>query len=251
MSMGYQAGKVSETGNVRQVNEDRVLLQQTVCGKRRVLLAAVADGMGGLSHGERASASVTELLLAWWEETIERAGAVPEIERVSSALDFLLEEANRKIMRLASADGSRMGTTLSLVFLSDKRLLMKQIGDSRIYLFDKKQIVQLTKDQTWCQQEVDAGRMTEALKEVHEKRHMLVNALGVKEEFYIEGDVRELKKGQRLLLCSDGYYSYLFGNGVYKGLLGFGNPQALLERSVEKIMEGTAEDNLSAVLVVI
>lgn len=238
---------LTDTGNVRTKNEDSML----VCGKKfkkmQALLAVVADGMGGLSHGEQASRYVTENLRQWWEIEIEGEEKPPDIDRVSDTLGFVIEKIQAGLCSQAQQQRTNMGTTLSLIFILGDLYITKQIGDSRIYLLDKKHHYQLTKDQTWCQQEVDAGRMSAAEAAVHKKRHVLINALGVKEGFFVQGGRGQLHKKQRILLCSDGYYTYLEPKELYRN---FGRSlNRTLECSGKRIKKGAAEDNFTAILI--
>jgi len=75
---------------------------------------------------------------------------------------------------------------------------------------------------------------------------VLSNAIGAKEEFYLESSSGRVKHGEKVLLCTDGYYSYL----VQKELAGWGkSPQRRLELSKQRILKERAEDNLSAILI--
>ncbi len=238
---------LTDTGNVRTRNEDRML----VCRKKLkgvlLLLAAVADGMGGLSHGEQASSYVTEKLRQWWEMEIEEKEIPPDINRISDTLGFVIEKIQAGLCGRAQQQHTNMGTTLSLIFILGDAYIIKQVGDSRIYLLDKKHHYQLTKDQTWCQQEVDAGRMSAAEVAVHKKRHVLTNALGIKEGFFVQGMQGQFHKKQRILLCSDGYYTYLEPKELYRH---FGcSLKRALERSGRRIKKGAAEDNFTAILI--
>lgn len=238
---------LTDTGNVREKNEDSMLLCEKEFGETQVLLAAVADGMGGLSYGERASRYVTDYLRRWWDEEIEGKTVPPKIDHISDMLGFVIEKMQSKLRQQAKQQHTNMGTTLSLIFIVGESYIIKQVGDSRIYLLSGKHCCQITKDQTWCQQEVDAGRMDAAQALVHEKRHVLTNALGVGEGFFVQGISGQLYKRQRVLLCSDGYYTYLQPEELYRH---FGRSlKRSLECSGERIKRGRAEDNYTAILI--
>lgn len=238
---------ITDTGNVRKKNEDRMLVCRRSFGKTEALLAAVADGMGGFSHGEQASGYVTDSLRQWWEAEIQTLSEAPELDGIGDRLSFLLEKLQAQLRRYIEEQHTNMGTTLSMVFILGGDFVVRQVGDSRIYLLDRKHCYQLTKDQTWCQQEIDAGRMSPQEAAVHKKRHVLTNALGAGPEFFIRGFRGQLHRGQRLLLCSDGYYAYLEPKELYRR---FGRSLSrALAQSGERIRRGAAEDNFTAVLV--
>lgn len=238
---------ITDTGNVRKSNEDSMLVCQKKFGRTEVLLAAVADGMGGLSRGKEASQYVINSLRQWWEREIQPLSKVPELNYISDLLGFLLEKLQQQMKKRSKSQHMDMGTTLSMIFILGSDFVIYQVGDSRIYLLDKKHCYQLTKDQTWCQQEVDAGRMSPQDAAVHQKRHILINALGVGNDFFVRGFKGQLHRKQRLLLCSDGYYTYLKPEELYRK---FGRSLArALEQSSKRIRSGRAEDNFTAILI--
>lgn len=238
---------LTDTGNVRLGNEDSMLVCEKKFKKTQALLAVVADGMGGLSHGEQASSYVTENLKQWWELEIGGEEIPPDIDHINDTLGFVIEKIQTGLCSQAQQQHTNMGTTLSLIFILGDAYIIKQVGDSRIYLIDKRHHYQLTKDQTWCQLEVDAGRMSAAEAAVHKKRHVLINALGIKEGFFVQGTRGQLHKKQRVLLCSDGYYAYLEPKELYKHF--WRSLSRALEHSGKRIKKGAAEDNFTAILI--
>lgn len=246
--MKYQVAAISETGNVRKKNEDSILVCRRMFHKKEALLAVVADGMGGLYHGEWASSYVTNALQMWWNEKILPLPVEPELESLCDMLGFVLEKIHAGIREEMKRQQCSMGTTVSLVFLCGNRYVIYQVGDSRIYRISGRNIIQLTKDQTWCQEEYDAGRLAWAELSSHKKSHVLTNAMGAKEDFYSIFTVGQVKHGQRLLLCSDGYYHYLLEKELYRTFFQR-NITRLLEHSADRIQKGAAEDNFSAILI--
>lgn len=242
--MAYKIGVISHAGNVRKKNEDSVLIRYRRTKQTEILLAAVADGMGGLACGERASRCAALLLNRWWENGKGLEAA--ELSSVRDELGFLVEQIHQSILQEAAERHIVMGTTLSLFFLRNRSYFILQAGDSRIYLIHGKRFFQLTEDQTWCREQVRAGKMNTIELEHHPNRHVLSNAIGAKEEFYLESSSGRLKHGEKILLCTDGYYSYL----EQKELAGWGKPpQRRLELSKQRILKERAEDNLSAILI--
>ncbi len=246
--MEYKVAAVTDVGNVRETNEDSLLVCRKLFNKKEALLAVVADGMGGLSHGEWASQFLTKSLQEWWTEVILPIEKELDIEMVKDMIGFVIDKIHKGILVQMETCGAKMGTTLSLLFLYDKEYFIYQIGDSRVYLIFGRQITQLTKDQTWCQREYDEGRLTTQEMRKSKKKHVLTNALGIKAQFYSTVTAGTVKKGQRFLICSDGYYTYLEEKELYRKLFR-NNLSETLEKSVERIRKGKAEDNLSAILI--
>lgn len=248
--MEYKVAAVTDVGNVRQKNEDSLLVCRKMFQKKEAILAVIADGMGGLSHGEWTSKFLTDSLQEWWNKEILPIQTEPNINIVRDMLGFVIENIHKGIRTQMEKYHTNMGTTLSLLFLYDRKYIIYQVGDSRVYLISKKKLIQLTKDQTWCQMEYDAGRMTKEEMQINKKRHVLTNALGSKEQFYTKISIGQVKKGERLLLCSDGYYTYLDEKELYYKPFQR-NITKILEQSAERIRKERAEDNFSAILIAI
>ena len=172
----------------------------------------------------------------------------PDIDSLCDTLGFVIEKLHEGIRMEMQRVNSKIGTTLSLVFLFADEYIIYQVGDSRVYLIDGKALYQLTTDQTWCQEEYDAGRLTRTQMLTHSKRHVLTNAMGIKDEFYSRFVSGRVKKRQRLLLCTDGYYAYLDEEELYRRPF-HNDIKEVLEQSADRIREGKAEDNFSAVLI--
>lgn len=246
--MGCKLAAITEIGNVRRKNEDSLLICRKQFHKKEIVLAAVADGMGGLSYGDRASRMTTDMLQEWWNSVMLPMENEPDLMIVEDMLRFLIENIHTRVREEMECIHTQMGTTLSLLFLYDTDYIIYQVGDSRVYLLDGKNGYQLTKDQTWCQEEYEAGRLTEEEMLTHEKRHVLTNAIGRKKEFYSRSLRGRVKKGQRFLICSDGYYTYLDIRELVKK--SFQNDlQKVLNQSADRISKGEAADNFTAVLI--
>lgn len=244
--MYYKIGAATDRGHVRSVNEDRVLACQGVSTSGPCALLCVADGMGGLSRGERASGMIVAMLHEWWKAYLKKEALSPD--DISRELDDVICQVHRKIFLEAYQNRTETGTTLSLLFLYGTHYFYKQIGDSRIYIGKNRSVRQITVDQTWCNARLEEGVMT--LEEInrHPLRHALCNALGASEELQIVTGKGYVQRGSNFLLCSDGFY-----NGV-KGIIEQNKwrtslrPQKTVDGMMEKILRGDARDNASAIL---
>ena len=247
-ALRYEVGYVTHPGNRRPVNQDSLLIRRGSVDGREFLLLAVADGMGGMARGEEASGLATRRLDQWWTEQLPEL-VTPKLrwEAVESSLRVVVESINWTLYSTAQA-GERSGTTLTLLFLYQGAYRIFQVGDSRAYLLRKGKLHQLTRDQTYCRREIEAGRMTEAEAAEHPMRHVLVSTLGVTSEYTLEVTAGELPSGGAILLCSDGFYQELPPDwpGPAREKLAV---QPLLEEAASLILQGTAEDNLTALLV--
>lgn len=184
--LGYAAQSVA--GRVRDHNEDALLCRPALG------LWAVADGMGGHSCGEVASAIALE--------TLERelAAGLP--------LEVAVHGANRAVLEAAAGlDDERrgMGTTLVAVRFQGSDFELAWVGDSRAYRIDAAGIHQISRDHSWVQALVDAGQMTPAEARVDARRNVITQCLGRDDQELEVGLLNgSLQPGELLLLCSDG-----------------------------------------------
>lgn len=160
-------------------------------------LYAVSDGMGGEELGEMAS----------WI-TVRNLSPAKTSEVKSVAVNTI-EKANDEICReIKQNGGKRIGATVSMLYIDDKKAVVCNVGDSRVYLFRGKELLQISEDHNEVAQRVRMGIISKEEAENHPSRHMLTQHLGIfKEELLIEpyfSDEILLKKGDIFLLCSDG-----------------------------------------------
>lgn len=241
--MKYDVASITHMGKVRRVNQDRVLALTGRLGGAATALLAVADGMGGLACGEKASALAVEALQGWWDG---RNCPMP-LQQLSEDLDAAIYEAHRQVYYLAEQIGQQTGSTLSLVYFQENEFLIKQIGDSRVYLINDDHLRQLTTDQTWCNRMISTGELTPEEAARHRLRHALVNALGVSAELEIATQHGTAPRGMACLLCSDGFYHEAPLERLTRELKKTPPDQAL-RQLLEAVLEGSASDNASAVL---
>jgi len=259
MLIDYAA--ITHPGKVRKNNEDAYLVSALdgeeplvnhlgrhpkICPKG--LLAAVADGMGGAAAGEVASreglASVALYLFGHWGRFASEPGTEEELFR---ALRGAAEEASRAVLRYSDDDRTArgMGSTLTAVVLWERHAYFCQVGDSRAYLHRGSQLVQLTHDQTLVNQMLQAGAITpeEALR--HPQRSMITQALGCPQPVKAALGKVALRRGDRLLLCSDGLHGEV-PDATLKAILD--ERRSLrwsLERMVEAALDHGARDNVT------
>ena len=192
-------GSLSIKGNFRENNEDSFVVDP------RGRFFIVADGMGGQSAGEKASALATEIIPHRLEQTIDFEKASPDeiIKRLDEAVAF----ANGEIMALSSLDSEylNMGTTLAVMLVAAGKLFIGGVGDSRVYRLRGEQLEQITKDHSLTQALLDAGTITAEEAKTHRYKNVLYRYLGTKEGGTgTEAKILEAQSGDRFMLCSDG-----------------------------------------------
>ncbi len=232
LSLRYAAK--SDIGLVRQGNEDSGYV-----GPRLLL---VADGMGGHAAGELASA----LAIA----TVADLDVHPPTD--SDILTYLsdsIDKVGEEIKDLINEDPelTGMGTTVTGLYWLGGRVAIVHVGDSRAYLLRDGELQQLTHDHTYVQTLVDSGRITEAEAAVHPRRSLLMRALDGMNPVEPDLSVREARKGDRFLLCSDGLSGVLSDMEIAY-TLSSGEPTGVVTQLVDLVLERGAPDNVTVVV---
>lgn len=168
-------------------------------------IAVVADGMGGAVAGARASQLATDVIsrvmLSRWG--VDRKTTPSQF---AGRLREAVLEANARIFLDAVEEPERrgMGTTVTAAGILQSFIYTAQVGDSRAYLVRNGDAVQITRDQSMTQELVESGALTPEEAEVSEHRNVILQALGTKPEVEVEITYQEVRRGDRLVLCSDG-----------------------------------------------
>ena len=238
-------GSLSIKGNFRENNEDSFVVDP------RGRFFIVADGMGGQSAGEKASALATEIIPHRLEQTIDFEKASPDeiIKRLDEAVAF----ANGEIMALSSLDSEylNMGTTLAVMLVAGGTLFIGGVGDSRVYRLRGEQLEQITKDHSLTQALLDAGTITAEEAKTHRYKNVLYRYLGTKEGGTgTEAKVLDAQSGDRFMLCSDGVTDGI-KNDLNKiiPMLRQDDLNAAAAAIIKAAEEGGSKDNITCVVV--
>ncbi|MET0387309.1 MAG: PP2C family serine/threonine-protein phosphatase [Polyangiales bacterium] len=249
----------SAVGLVREHNEDNFVIANLTTGQlgqretsltdlvgEGGLLFAVCDGMGGAAAGEVASQMAVDVL----HEAMRRGGVPRERDVLARRLVSAVEEAGRRIFDAAQKERSRrgMGTTATAAVLSDKVLFLAEVGDSRAYLLRAGTLKQLTKDQSLVNQLIEAGHLTEAEAEAFEHSNIILQALGTSETVQVDLTFVELRRGDRLMLCSDGLSGLVSGETLREALLNIDDPAECTAALVKFAEAGGGHDNITVVV---
>ncbi|MFC1492552.1 Stp1/IreP family PP2C-type Ser/Thr phosphatase [candidate division KSB1 bacterium] len=203
IKMIYTGG--TDKGVVRNHNEDSMYIDEE---KGRFFI--VADGMGGHQGGEVASSMVVEAVRENLEKKLDNHTVIDDPEKKEGWYRMLIEgalnAANMRVYMTAKEDDSKMGmgSTATLAVIDAGTFYIGQIGDSRAYLIDKKEIRQITKDQSFLQKLVDDGVMTIAEARTDRRRNIIQQAVGTREEISVDFYTEEFPGDSILMLCSDG-----------------------------------------------
>ena len=226
----------------RPYNEDRL-----GCWKNNsALLFAVADGMGGHAHGEVAA----QIAVDHFGKAFGNA-ARPTIAAPEQFLNGAVRQAHAQILEQAQLRklGDTPRTTVVACAVQDGRAWWTHVGDSRLYLIRKGRVAARTRDHTYVQQLVDAGKIREEAAENHPDRNRVMRCLGGPQVPEIDPvQSMALEKDDILLLCSDGLWGPLTQRQILIGLIGRDPAQALPElMSLAEARAGAQCDNISVV----
>lgn len=206
----------------------------------------VCDGMGGAAAGEVASKMAIDTV-----RDLMRVDEKPaNRDEFARSLVHTIEDAGVRIYGAAKMDRSRrgMGTTATIAGLIDSTLFVGEIGDSRCYVLRNGVLKQITKDQSLVNQLIEAGQLTEEEAEVFEHNNIILQALGTTEEVTVDLTFLELRRGDRVMLCSDGL-SGLVHNEVIRDIMASADPlPEIAKRLVSMAHMGGGHDNITCVL---
>lgn len=202
-----RVGAATDTGPVREQNEDAVLISEPDAQllESNGLLLAVADGMGGYQRGEVASRIAVETLKEIYYESPIGENEIPD------RLKRAFRTANERIFEDGSAEGQQnmMGTTLVAAVVKDNDLTLANVGDSRGYLVRASRANQLTQDHSLVAEQVAAGAMTADEARESQHRNIITRALGHRNRVDVDIFEMRLLSDDRLVLTSDGLHDYI------------------------------------------
>jgi protein phosphatase len=236
-----RVGSLTDIGKVREINQDSFSVDE---GKG---LFIVADGMGGHAAGEKASQTAVQIIT-------ERLGGLVGNSTNGQLLDALqtaIQDANREIINASMEDASMrgMGTTATVLVTKSNQLYVGHVGDSRAYLIRNRRIDQITEDHSIVAQLVRARAITPQEAARHPYRNVITRCLGMQVEVEADTQQRELKGGDRLLICSDGLSGLVSDDEMLQMVLSSDDPQKTCQDLVNLALERGGSDNITVVLI--
>jgi protein phosphatase len=225
---------LTDKGNRRAGNEDSSISE--------VPVFAVADGMGGHSAGDIASAAV-----------VDRLGEITEAVTTPATIEEALAKALTDIDRVGDESVLGTGTTVTGVALSevddDLAWTVFNIGDSRVYLFADDELRQLTVDHSVVQELIDAGLITREQAEHHPDSNVITRAVGFHEKPVPDYSILPVVAGQRILICSDGLTKELTDYGIRHYLSTTPTAERAAAELVTASLANGGRDNVTVVVV--
>lgn len=237
---------ISNKGLVRETNQDAIAAYVY----KNIGLFVVADGMGGHAAGEKASATIIEKMDIFWKAKLQEEFRIDFMDWVRD-IRFAIEEANKEIFMNYNQD-QVCGSTIVAVLVYGIHFATFSVGDSRIYSVDKFKINQLSVDDVWDNLIDVKAEFTEEEIKNHKNHGKLLNAVGIDKKIKINVTIDNLKKNQKLILCSDGLYKYCDEKYIGMCLALARNDKAInkaTEKIFNKVIQNGARDNVSFIIV--
>ena len=222
------------------MNQDYVFASQDTVGNLPNLFA-VADGMGGHNAGDYASSHAVRILV---DEIREDTDYNPV-----KVIRHAIETANTEIIEQAQKDEKLrgMGTTMVVATIVGQYAYVANVGDSRLYLINDK-IRQLSKDHSLVEEMVRLGGIKAEEARNHPDKNIITRAIGVKED--VEPDIYEyrLKKGDMILMCTDGLSNMVEDEDMFNIVKGSRDVVEAVQMLIEKANSNGGRDNIGVIV---
>lgn len=251
--MRYVATADTDRGIKKDTNQDSLLIKHALTDVGEVLLAIVCDGMGGLSKGELASATVIRAFSKWFDKELPFELENVDMQVIGAKWSLLLKELNVQIAEYSKGNGiNGVGTTFSGILFIDDKFVIGHVGDTRIYRIGSA-LTQLTTDQTFVAREISRGTLTPEQAKMDKRRNLLLQCIGASKVVEPQIICGSVKKGA-YMLCSDGFRHKISEEEIYESL----NPINLINKDsmhsnakylIEQVKSREEKDNISVIVI--
>ena len=244
---------LTDVGMVRDHNEDAVMVvdyvRDSLVEPDQNHLCVVCDGMGGAEAGEVAAAIAVKTIREYVETRLASAETVDPGKLMSAAL----EEANSKILEYVGShpESRGMGSTGVTALVTQNGAAVAWVGDSRGYLLESGALRQVTKDHSLVQRLIDIGQITPEQARTHEHKNVITRSLGARQSgpAGAEAVAVRLKRGDQLLLCSDGLTTHVEDKDVAAILRRHRDPYDAARELIAAANAGGGTDNITVIVI--
>lgn len=232
---------ITDIGKRRKLNQDSVFTSEMPIGNLPNVFI-VADGMGGHNAGDYASKYTVETIVAEIERSFEK-----NPDRI---LEKAIEQANEHIRAKAREDEtlSGMGTTVVAASCLGKYVKVANVGDSRLYIIND-EITQITRDHSLVEEMVRMGGIDREAARIHPDKNIITRAVGASDKVEVDFFDVELKKGDIILMCSDGLTNMLEDEEIRMIVNGQRDLVEKAEQLVKAANNNGGKDNISVILI--
>ena len=252
-SFRLRSGSMTDVGMVREHNEDALMVveftRDSLIEPASTYLYVISDGMGGAAAGEVASA----MTLGTIREYLQQHPPTQVNGELAKSLNAAIEAANTKIVEYAAEheESRGMGATAVAALIAPPNLALGWVGDSRIYLSSRGKLRQLTKDHSLVARLVEIGQITAEEARHHEHKNVITRSLGARRKGPAGAEVMSLRlrRGDRLLLCSDGLTTHVPDHQINDILNRNPDPYSASRELVVAANAAGGTDNISVIVV--
>lgn len=253
--MTFQIAYQTDAGIKKKTNQDALLIKTATSSIGRIGLFVVCDGMGGLTQGELASATVIRGMADWFETELPKL-TFSDHDHLELAVQQQVADSvkvlNRKILEYGEGNKIKLGTTITALLIVSSKYFLLHVGDSRAYRIHDS-LFQLTKDQTVAAQELERGNITEEQAKIDPRRNVLLQCVGASPELnpvIVHGEVKE---GDLFMLCTDGFCHEISDDELFASLRPelFSKEKQMKEtvvRLVELVKKRKETDNITVLI---
>lgn len=242
----------TDIGTTKDTNQDSLCVKIADTPVGEVLMAIICDGMGGLSKGELASATVIREFSEWFNNELSQELNSVNMDVIGGKWELMLKDLNLRILEYGKSVQTNLGTTFTGMLFIKNEYIIVHVGDTRAY-FISSNLKQLTEDQTVVAREITRGTMTLEEAKTDSRRNMLLQCVGASkavEPQIIKGNI---EKGA-YMLCCDGFRHEITKDEILKSL----NPKNLQNKEamhtnslylINLVKSRNERDNISVVLI--
>ncbi|MBE5934906.1 MAG: Stp1/IreP family PP2C-type Ser/Thr phosphatase [Lachnospiraceae bacterium] len=238
-----KSSALTDIGSKRKINQDSIFSTDDAIGKLPNLYI-VADGMGGHKAGDYASRECIEAMTSYIKEYNDICTPI-------SVLEYAIYTANINICNdsRSNQELEGMGTTVVAATVVDGMIYVANVGDSRLYIVQDNNLIQLTQDHSLVEEMVKRGEITESDARIHPNKNIITRALGSGDNVVVDFFEIEADKVDRVLLCSDGLTNMVDDTEIMDVILHSDNIEKATRILVDKANKYGGKDNISVILV--
>lgn len=243
-------GVLSDPGRVRKQNQDHYGIER----QGNLLLAVVADGMGGHSGGEVASRLAVTTLLEHFHRSQSDMSAMSD-GRFASVCTQVLRQgflaANLAVYEEAQSqsDLKGMGTTLTAFIADSRQAVFAHVGDTRAYHFRQGALHSVTEDHSLVAQLIRQGDLSASEADAHPQRHIITRAVGTEPDLEVDTSEVSLTVGDHLVLASDGLTALVQTEEIAALVTNAPHPDVVARQAVALANERGGHDNITVLVV--
>ncbi len=235
---------LTDPGLVRDNNEDSVSFDPDN------QIAVLADGMGGYNAGEVASAMATTFIKTELGRWMSEGGHEASARELKRAMEICIDNANRSIFNAANSNAqyAGMGTTLVMGVFHGARAMVGHVGDSRCYRLRAGEFVQITRDHSLLQEQIDAGLISLEQAQYASHKNLVTRALGVEDTVLLEVNEYRVEDEDLYLMCSDGLSDMMTDERIAAILVTAGTLEEKAHALIDAANDAGGRDNISVIL---